>query len=285
MMTSTRASYMVRYTREKEELAAFLNRDRLYAGYALCDLEDEYFDSCRWFLMLDEHEEARGLVMEFGRLEPQVLFLMGEPDAVRAPLERALTPAFVQVTIQMEHLAGLSKRYRLRHVHEMIRMVARKEDFRPASRQESAERLTLRDLPELNRIYRMAAGSAFASYQMESGIFYGIKVNGRLVSTAGTHVISPTQRIVAVGNVFTHPHFRGHGYAQAVTGAVTAEALRGFGPDRPGEPEAIAILNVRADNAPAVAAYTKLGYQDACHFIEANGSRRWFSRLWKRDEG
>jgi predicted GNAT family acetyltransferase len=285
MVTSTRASYMVRYTREKEELAAFLNRDRLYAGYALCDLEDEYFDSCRWFLMLDEQEEARGLVMEFGRLEPQVLFLMGEPEAVRAPLERALTPAFVQVTIQMDHLAVLSKRYRLRHVHEMIRMVTRKEDFRPASQQENAERLTLRDLPELNRIYRMASGSAFAPYQMESGIFYGIKVNGRLVSTAGTHVISPTRRIVAVGNVFTHPHFRGRGYAQAVTGAVTAEALRGFGPDRPGEPEAIAILNVRADNAPAVAAYKKLGYRDACHFIEANGSRRWFSRLWKRDEG
>ena len=284
MMTSTRASYMVRYTREKAELAAFLNRDRLYAGYALCDLEDEYFEACRWFLMLDEQEQARGLVMEFGRLEPQVLFLMGEPEAVRAPLERALTPAFVQVTIQMEHLDRLSKRYRLRHVHEMIRMVTRKEDFRPSSQQERAERLTLRDLPELNRIYRMASGSAFAPYQMETGIFYGIKVNGRLVSTAGTHVISPTQRIVAVGNVFTHPLFRGRGYAQAVTGAVTAEALRSFGPDQPDQPEAIAILNVRADNEPAVAAYKKLGYCDACHFIEAHGSRRWLSRLWRRDE-
>ena len=283
MTTSIRASYMVRYTKEKEEIAAFLNRDRLYAGYALCDLEDTYFDSCHWFLMLDAQEQARGLVMEFGRLEPQVLFLMGEPEAVRAPLERALTPAFVQVTMQMEHLDGLSRRYRLRHIHEMIRMVTRKESFRPANQQEQAERLTLRDLPELNRIYRMASGSAFAPYQMENGIFYGIKVNGRLVSTAGTHIISPTQRIVAVGNVFTHPLFRGRGYAQAVTGAVTAEALRGFGPDQPGEPEAIAILNVRADNDPAVAAYKKLGYSDACHFIEAHGSRRWFSRLWSRD--
>ena len=283
MTTSVRASYMVRYSREKEEIAAFLNRDRLYAGYALCDLEDEYFDSCHWFLMLDEREQVRGLVMEFGRLEPQVLFLMGEPEAVRAPMERALTPTSVQVSIQMDHLDGLSRRYRLRHVHEMIRMVARKADFRPASQQEQAERLTLRDLPELNRIYRMASGSAFAPYQMETGIFYGIKVNGRLVSTAGTHVISPTQRIVAVGNVFTHPHFRGRGYAQAVTGAVTAEALRGFGPDQPGESEAMAILNVRADNEPAVAAYKKLGYSDACHFIEAYGSRRWLSRLWTRE--
>jgi len=41
---------------------------------------------------------------------------------------------------------------------------------------------------------------------------------------------------------------------------------------------------VRADNAPAAAAYTKLGYREACHFVEAHGSRRWLSRLWTRDK-
>jgi len=282
MATTTSPRYLVRNSSDKAEIAAFLNCDRLYAAYALCDLDEAYFDSCHWFLTSDSRGEICGLVMEFGRLEPTVLFLMGEPETARAPLERALTPAFVQITAKPEHLASLSKRYRLRHVRDMIRMVVRKEEFRPASRQEQAERLTMRDLPELNRIYRLAAGGAFAPYQMETGIFYGLKVNGRLVSTAGTHVISAAQRIVAVGNVFTHPHFRWRGYAQTVTGAVTAEALRSFGPDTPDQPEAIAILNVRADNLPAVAAYTKLGYHDALHFIEAHGSRRWLSRLWVR---
>ncbi len=279
MTTFAHARYAVRPTTDKAALAAFLNRDRLYAGYALCDLE-EYFDSCRWFLAADPQGEARGLAMEFGRLDPVVLFLMGEPEAVRAPLEHDLTPAFIQITAQPEHLAALEPRYRLRHVREMLRMTARKAAFRPAREQERAERLTVHDLAELNRIYRMASASAFAAYQLESGIFYGIKVDGRLVATAGTHVISPAQRIVAVGNVFTHPHFRGRGYAQAVTAAVTAEALRGFGPDEPGQPEALAILNVRADNMPAIRAYKNIGYSEACHFVEAHGSRRWLSRLW-----
>jgi hypothetical protein len=44
----------------------------------------------------------------------------------------------------------------------------------------------------------------------------------------------------------------------------------------------MAILNVRADNAPAIRAYTNIGYADACHFIEAHGSRRWVSRLWTK---
>jgi predicted GNAT family acetyltransferase len=282
MMTDTHARYTVRQTSDRDEIAAFLNRDRLYAGYALCDLEDEYFGSCQWFLTADAQGEPRGLAMEFGRLDPVVLFVMGEPEAVRATLENDLTPAYIQITAQPEHLPALEHRYRVRHVRAMLRMTVRKADFQPAKEQERAERLTERDLPELNRIYRMAAASAFAAYQLESGIFYGIKVNGRLVATAGTHVFSPSQRIVAVGNVFTHPHFRGRGFAQAVTGAVTAEALRGFGPDEPGQPEAIAILNVRADNAPAIRAYQKIGYADACRFVEAHGSRRWLSRLWTR---
>ena len=282
MTTFTRARYTVRQTTDKDEIAAFLNRDRLYAGYALCDLEDEYFQACQWYLSADAQGEPRGLAMEFGRLDPVVLFLMGEPEAVRAPLENDLTPAFIQITAQPEHLPALEPRYRLRHIREMLRMTVRKAEFRAAREQERAERLTASDLPELNRIYRMASASAFAAYQLESGIFYGIKVNRRLVATAGTHVISPAQRIVAVGNVFTHPHFRGRGYAQAVTGAVTAEALRGFGPDEPGQPEALAILNVRADNAPAIRAYKKLGYSEACRFVEAHGGRRWVSRLWVR---
>ncbi len=284
MTASTRARYTTRQSSDKAEIAAFLHRDRLYAGYALCDLEDEYFGSCQWFLVRDAAGDARGLAMEFGRLDPVVLFLMGEPEAVRAPLEQQLTPTFIQITAQPEHLAALEPRYRLRHIREMLRMAVSKAGFRPAREQERAEPLTINDLPELNRIYRMASGTAFAPYQLESGIFYGIKVEGRLVSTAGTHVISPAERIVAVGNVFTHPHFRGRGYAQAVTGAVTAEALRRFGPDEPGAPQAVAILNVLADNAPAVAAYTKLGYREACHFVEAHGSRRWLSRLWVRDK-
>src|SRR5689334_1482007 len=114
MTTYTRARYTVRQTTDKEEIAAFLNRDRLYAGYALCDLEDEYFGSCQWFLTSDDQGEPRGLAMEFGRLDPVVLFVMGEPEAVRATLEQDLTPAYTQLTAQAAHLPKLEPRYHLR---------------------------------------------------------------------------------------------------------------------------------------------------------------------------
>jgi ribosomal protein S18 acetylase RimI-like enzyme len=53
--------------------------------------------------------------------------------------------------------------------------------------------------------------------------------------------------------------YRGRGYATAVTSAVTAELLRFC--DQ-------AVLNVRADNPPALQAYRKLGYREHVRFEE-----------------
>ena len=50
-------------------------------------------------------------------------------------------------------------------------------------------------------------------------------VENRLVAVAGTHLVSPTYGVAAVGNVFTHPGHRRQGYASAATSAVVTELL------------------------------------------------------------
>jgi predicted GNAT family acetyltransferase len=85
------------------------------------------------------------------------------------------------------------------------------------------------------------------------------------VSAAGTHVINRQEGIAVVGNVMTHADYRGHGLARMVTGAVTADLLEQV-PD--------VALNVHADNAPAVAAYSRLGYREYCRLTERLGRRR-----------
>ena len=100
---------------------------------------------------------------------------------------------------------------------------------------------------------------------VEDGIYYGVRVRGRLVSAAGTHVVNPREGIGVVGNVMTHADFRGHDFAKMVTAAVTAELL---------ERTADVALNVHADNAPAVAAYARLGYRTYSEIVERIGRRR-----------
>jgi predicted GNAT family acetyltransferase len=90
-------------------------------------------------------------------------------------------------------------------------------------------------------------------------------MGGRLISAAGTHVLSHDARLAVVGNVMTHPDYRGRGFAKQVTSAVTQELLRTC--DQ-------VVLNVRSDNPPAIAAYAALGFREHIRFEERLAHRR-----------
>ena len=94
---------------------------------------------------------------------------------------------------------------------------------------------------------------------------FELVATGRLVSAAGTHALNAREQIAVVGNVMTHADFRGHDFAKMVTSAVTAELLARV--------EDV-VLNVHADNAPAIAAYDRLGYVTHCQLVERLGRRR-----------
>jgi ribosomal protein S18 acetylase RimI-like enzyme len=115
------------------------------------------------------------------------------------------------------------------------------------------------EIGELNRLYQLGFASWLPSGAIADGVYFGMRVNGQLVAAAGTHVVSPAARLAVVGNVLTHLEYRGRGFATAVTGAVTAELLRSC--DQ-------IVLNVRADNPPAISAYRRLGYVEHARFEE-----------------
>ena len=94
---------------------------------------------------------------------------------------------------------------------------------------------------------------------MGAGIYYGVRRGTRLIAAAGTHVISPQLGLAAVGNVYTHREYRGQGLGKVVTSAVTAELFQSCD---------TVVLNVRADNPPALALYRALGYRAATEFEE-----------------
>ena len=76
--------------------------------------------------------------------------------------------------------------------------------------------------------------------------------------------------IAAVGNVLTRLAYRGRGMATSCTSAVTEAAL---------EQHRDVVLNVRHDNAPAVAVYDRLGYRTHGTFLEGPAVRR---AAWER---
>jgi ribosomal protein S18 acetylase RimI-like enzyme len=246
----------VRTVADKAILRGFLESDRLLAAYALCDLEEREFARTRWGGAFDG-DRLVSIALEYSGLTPQPLFVMGKPDGVEAILRDIVRPRAAYVATLAETLPAVESLYRLDPGPPMVRMWVDRSRFRPFPA--DVRRLLPSDIGDLNRLYQLGFASWLPSSAIAEGVYYGMRVGGRLVAAAGTHVISRQARLAVVGNVLTHVDYRGRGYATAVTGAVTADLLRTC--DQ-------VVLNVRSDNPPALQAYRRLGYAEHVRFEE-----------------
>jgi len=252
----------------KSEILEFLETDRLYAAYAIGDLEPGFFEQCRWFGAAPSTGEAPGrlgaLALCFEGLKPPALFLVGEAAGLAALLAEATLPGEVCLTCRQEHLRAAQDAYAIEHPTPMWRMVLRQELFRPE--QGRCVRLGPQDLGRLEAFYAAGGGEAYSPRQVEQGPFYGTEVKGQLVAVAGTHLVSQVHSIGAVGNVFTVPAWRGHNYAAITTSAVVTELLE--------HGIRTVVLNVSQANAEAIRVYERLGFECYCPFVEGVGIRR-----------
>lgn len=246
----------VRETQDRALLRGFLEQDRIFAAYAICDLDDREFGRTRWGVAL-ENGTPVAVALEYSGATPQPLFVMGRVHGIREILRDTIRPRVAYCASLPEALPAIAVHYRVDAGPPMVRMVVDAASFRPVPG--DVERLTAIDSGPLNRLYQVGFASWLPASAVADGIYYGIRAGGRLVSAAGTHVVSPASRLAVVGNVLTHADHRGRGYATAVTSAVTADLLRSC--DQ-------VVLNVRSDNPPALAAYRKLGYVEYARFEE-----------------
>jgi RimJ/RimL family protein N-acetyltransferase len=246
----------IRAVTDRGQLRAFLEMDRILGAYAICDLEDREFGKTRWGGAFDG-ERLVAVALEYSGITPQPLFVMGRPEGIEAILHDVVRPRAAYVAVLPEALSAVEAVYRLDPGPQMVRMWVDRSRFRPYPA--DVRRLLPTDIGELNRLYQLGFASWLPSSSIADGVYFGMRVGGRLVAAAGTHVISREARLGVVGNVLTHVDYRGRGFATAVTGAVTAELLR--------TSEQV-VLNVRSDNPPALQAYRRLGYAEHVRFEE-----------------
>src|SRR4029078_8862571 len=102
----------------------------------------------------------------------------------------------------------------------MLRMSVDRSTFRPVLG--DAVRLDAADTRHLNRLYELGLTSWLPTESVANGVYYRVRRGTRLLAAAGTHVISPTYGIAAVGNVYTNRDHRGQGLAQVGTKALAA---------------------------------------------------------------
>jgi ribosomal protein S18 acetylase RimI-like enzyme len=105
-----------------------------------------------------------------------------------------------------------------------------------------------------------------------SGQYVGVWRDGALLSVAGIHVFSETYSVAALGNVTTHPDYRGQGLATVATAALCKQ-LR--------ERVSHISLNVHGDNTRAIRTYERLGFAR----VAVYGEYTLVGRLARMDAG
>lgn len=245
------------------EIERYLRQQTLIHLYELGDLDDFFWQYTTWYA-LKETEQVQSLLLLYSAIDPPVLLAISENLlALRNLLQSSihlLPPRFYA------HLSGDLSTFLATHYRVDSHGLHYKMALIDTPRLETVSTpevitLTTTDLDELQTLYRVSyPGNSFDPRMLETGHFYGIRRDHTLVSVAGVHVYSPRYRVGVVGNVTTHPAYRGKGLGTLVCARLCQQLLQTV--------EHIG-LNVKADNVAAIASYKRLGFEVIGEYEEA----------------
>lgn len=254
--------YVVRRLHDRGQIRQMLEARRTYAAYALGQLDPVLFRMSEWWGAHGPRGQA--LILHSRGGLGSATFVMGENEPLEALLQTHPGARQTFFTCETHHLEPVLRYFDLEQRQTMIRMHVSADTFTPA--EGHARRMVGRDVRSVNGLYRTdGVPSFYSSRQIDDSVYFGIERDQRLVSIAGTHVISTSSGIAVVGNVYTHPQYRGQRLAQITTSAVTELLLKTCRE---------VVLSVDPTNKPAVRAYERLGYVEVARLIEGAALRR-----------
>ena len=228
----------------------YLARDFITNVLVLGDLYSPLLRASTVYTALDEGEIVGVFSIYRAFSTPSLVFAADTSEVKRALIEKALNHVDKEfISLSPPDEADLLKDYAtvLQCRHEQHMLAEPPEHAYHGSAR--AIRVKRSELELLNRFYVEHHSEAWTLIQFRTGPYYCVKHEGRIVSAAGVHIVTP--QIAQLGNIITDEAFRNRGFATACTDALMTDlARRGR----------IVGLYVRIDNAPAIHMYEKLGF-------------------------
>jgi RimJ/RimL family protein N-acetyltransferase len=255
---------------DKARIERCLRQDPEFYVYGLGDLDDFFWPYTTWYGREEGGVVTDVVLVYTAQALPTVVAISRRPAALQRLL-RAVIPLLperfyahlspgVEETLAGTHRLdpqGLHHKMALRDAGRVAGIDGR---LHAGPAHDGPVRLSRWDLHDLDRLYRESyLGNWFDPRMLETGQYFGLRVEDRLVSAAGVHVYSEHYRVAAIGNVVTHPAHRNQGYAGRVTARLChslVEKVEHVG------------LHVKADNEAALACYRHLGFEIIASFGE-----------------
>lgn len=208
--------------------------------------------STKILLALNEQNPIEGMMMTYVE---RIVQLRGSVEAAKALLAE-LDVEEAEIQGLEEHKALILEKFKkVKKALELILMTLRRGEETLCIRH-PVVRLSTADAEDIAELMRHGdpewwgetTGKKIAD-RMPERLWLGIRVNDQLVSIGGARVDGWGSNI---GTVVTHETHRNRGYATSIVSALVDQILRRSN---------LVLIHVESDNAPAVRAYTKVGFK------------------------
>jgi len=247
---------------DKNQIEAFLRKNVYLHIYGIGDLDDFFWPDTTWYGW-EEKGEIQAIVLLYTASDNPTMLALSEQQDVMLELVQSIFHVFPErfYAHMSPEVAGVVERqYKTESHGKHYKMgLMNKASLREIDCS-NVIRLTENDLEDMLGLYKEGyPGNWFNPKILRARQYFGMRLKNRLVSIAGVHVYSEKYKVAALGNIVTHPDYRGRGFAKAVTAALCQSLLERV--DDIG-------LNVKAENAAAVTMYRKLGFEIAATYYE-----------------
>jgi ribosomal protein S18 acetylase RimI-like enzyme len=256
----------VTVTNNKKELLSFLKKNPGIYFYLIGDLDDFFWPYTKWYC-LKENNEIRSLALLYSGVEPPTLLLFheGDPDlatellqTIRNGLPRKFFAHLGKGLMEQFSNNEIVEIYGIHHKMLLTGKI-------PEMDGHPIRRLSTADLHDIKSLYSVAyPENWFDDRMIETGKYFGYFYGEELAGVAGIHVFSSEYRVAALGNIATHPDYRGRQIACKLTSRLCIDLEK--------DTDYIG-LNVKADNEFAVKCYLKIGFEITGSYDECLISR------------
>lgn len=248
---------------DKPTIEAFLRQQTFHHLYEIGDLDDFFWQYTIWYALQDQYARINQLALLYtGGVRPVLLALSEDLDGLYNLIQSILPllPREFDMHLSGNSTAVLEPAYHLRSygLHHKMALA----DPQALDRVDTTQvvQLTFSDLEAIEELYHISyPGNWFDARMLETGHYFGIYDGKQLASIAGIHVYSPHYKVAVLGNVTTHQGYRKMGLGTATCAKlcqVLCQSVEHIG------------LNVKADNASAIAVYEQLGFQRVANYSE-----------------
>lgn len=238
----------------KNEIFKYLEKCLGLQIYLIGDLDDFFWPKTIWFA-LKEFDEIKAIALLYIGMAPPTLlsFYEGEAFYYRILLEKIkpFLPNKLNMHTSPNLLDVFCRKNILKYYGLNYKMLLKKEA--PDFNNQNIRKLSMQDLNAIKEFYIVSyPQNWFDSRMLETNKYFGYFIENKLVGVSGIHVYSEQYRVAALGNIATHPDFRGQKIAYQLTSALCSDLQKSV--DYIG-------LNVNSENKYAIQCYRKIGFE------------------------